>query len=224
MIDNTLRSLLIDAALAEAEESEGKEYSPTDRFKLALNNALKSRGFDPFYTFFAIKRRRALAIIAAVAAALALTMSVTAIRERVVNFFIEIFDTYAVITTDKTAEYPKKIEEQYAPSYIPEGFTVKNIHEDYRETYIKICNDKGDIINIKQFVKGVTAHIDAEKRVVNISLFDENDGVLWDSQGTRSIFFEYKGYFFTLSSQPELSEDELIKIARSMEKVEFTKS
>ena len=224
MIYNTLRSLLIDAALAEAEESEGKEYSPTDRFKLALNKALKSRGFDPFYTFFAIKRRKALVIIAAVAAALALTMSVTAIRERVVNFFVEMFDTYAVITTDKNTGYPEKIEKRYAPTYIPEGYKIKNTKEKYRSIYTEYYNDSGYLIDIYQYVQGSETLIDAEKRIDSLSVFDENDGVLWESQGIRSIYFEYNRYFFILSSQPELSEDELIKIARSMEKVEFTKS
>ncbi len=223
MIDNTLRSLLIDAALAEAEESEGKEYSPTDRFKLALNKALKSRGFDPFYTFFAIKRRRALAIIAAVAAALALTMSVGAIRERVVNFFIEMFDTYAVITTDKNADYPKTIEEQYAPSYIPEGYEIKGINVDYSDLEIQYSNlDKSLIFS--QNVKSYHIFIDAEIHVENINVFLENDGVLWESKGARSIYFEYGCYFFQIISQPGLSEEELIKIAKSIEKVEFTKN
>lgn len=224
MIDNTLRSLLIDAALAEAEESEGKEYSPTDRFKLALNKALKSRGFDPFYTFFAIKRRRALAIIAAVAAALALTMSVTAIRERVVKFFVEMFDTYAVITTDKNADYPKTIEEQYAPSYIPGGFTEKSIIVKSRHIDVTMSNENDDEIYISQFVQGVETFIDAERRVESINVFKENDGVYWESVGLRSIYFEYNKYFFTIEARYDISEEELIKIAKSLEKTEFTKN
>ncbi len=224
MIDNTLRSLLIDAALAEAEESEGKEYSPTDRFKLALNKALKSRGFDPFYTFFAIKRRRALAIIAAVAAALALTMSVTAIRERVVNFFVEMFDTYAVITTDKTVDYPKTIEERYAPSYIPDGFTEKSIIVKSRHIDVTMSNENDDEIYISQFVQGVETFIDAERRVESINVFKENDGVYWESVGLRSIYFEYNKYFFTIETRYDISEEELIKIAKSLEKTEFTKN
>ena len=223
MIDNTLRSLLIDAALAEAEESEGKEYSPTDRFKLALNKALKSRGFDPFYTFFAIKRRRALAIIAAVAAALALTMSVGAIRERVVNFFIEIFDTYAVITTDKNPDYPKTIKEQYAPSYIPEGFVLNNTSEHSLIFCIEWKNNNDQYIFFKQITKNSKMNINAT-RVEEISIFKENDGISWKSSGLRSVSFETNGYYFVIDVDSAVSEDEIIKIAKSIEKYEFTKS
>ncbi len=224
MIDNTLRSLLIDAALAETEDSEGKEYSPTDRFKLALNKALKSRGFDPFYTFFAIKRRRALAIIAAVAAALALTMSVGAIRERVVNFFVEMFDTYAVISVDKNTGYPKTIEERYAPSYIPEGYEFYNSYIDLFESESIWKNKTGGELIFSQLVKHTVTLIDAEEHVKNVNVFGENDGVLWESHGSRSIYFEYGCYFYRIISQPGLSEDELIKMAKSIEKYELTKS
>ncbi|MBR6922340.1 MAG: DUF4367 domain-containing protein [Clostridia bacterium] len=222
--DKLLRRLLIDAALEEAENTDYKEYVPSDKFKLTLNKSLKAQGMDPVYPFISIKRNKVLVIIAAVFSALALSMSVGAIREKVVNFFVEMFDTFAVITTNKDADYPDRIKECYAPTYIPEGFTVISTHAEYRYAYTKMCNDKGDEINIQQFVKGGTYNIDAEKHVETVSVFGVNDGILWESQGIRSLYFEYDGYFFIIYSRPEISDDELIKMAKSIEKTEFTKS
>ena len=217
MNDNVLRSLLIDAALANAETGKEKEYSPSDRFKITLNKNLRANGLDPFYSFFAIKRRRAAAIVAAVVAALALTMSVGAVRERLVGFFVDIFDGFAVITTDKSAEYPNKIEERYAPSYIPEGFEINDKSESLFELYIEWKNNKNQYIHFEQITKNAVMHINATK-VEEISIFKENDGIVWENAGLLSVYFEKNGYYFVIDVDSAVSQDEIIRIAKSLQK------
>ena len=224
MNDNVLASLLIEAALVRSENAVEKEYSPSDRFKITLNKNLRANGLDPFYSFFFIKRRRAAAIVAAVVAALVLTRSVGAIREKVVNFFVDIFDSFAVITTDKSAEYPNKIEERYAPSYIPEGYAFDKTDRDMFISESIWKNKTGGKIIFEQMVQGTNTFFNTEKRFKYINIYGENDGVLWESESMRSIYFEYNEYFFKIISNPELSEEELIKIAKSLETTKFTKS
>ena len=223
MNDKLLRRLLIDAALEKAEE-EKREFKPSDRFKTTLNKNIKANGIKPYYSFLSIKRHRALVITAAVIAAFALSMSVGAIRERVVSFFIEMFDTFAVITTDKNNDYPDKIEDCYAPAYIPEGYEIINVQEEYRRVSIELQNENSDTIFINQFCQGVENLIDSERRIEYVNIFGEDDGIIWESQGARGLYFEFESYFFTIISKPELDENVLVNIAKSLEKVELTKN
>ena len=219
-----IREAFIDAALKDAEEEDGREYNPSDKFKLTLNKNLKANGMEPVYPFFSVKRHRVLAVIAAVITAFALSMSVGAIRERVVSFFIEMFDTFAVITTDKNNDYPDKIEDCYAPAYIPEEYEIINVQEEYRRVSIELQNNNRDMIYIEQSCQGLNSFIDTEKRIEKVNVFGEYDGIIWDSQGARGLYFEFGGYFFAILSKPELDENLLINIAKSIEKAEFTKS
>lgn len=222
MNDKLLRRLLIDAALEKAEE-EKREFKPSDRFKITLNKNLKANGIKPYYSFLSIKRHRALVITAAVIAAFALSMSVGAIRERVVNFFVEMFDTFAVITTYKNVDYPETIEERFIPTNIPEGFTVI---ESQTEKYVsKIIWRKGsNEIIFKQLTKNSITIIDTEKMFKRINVFEKSDGLLYGINGDYTIYIERFGYYFQISAYGEISENDLIKMAKSLEKVELTKN
>ena len=220
---NLIRDIFINKALEAADEDDGREYEPSDKFKVTLNKNLRSNGMEPFYSFFSVKRRRVLAVIAAVIAAFALSMSVGAIRERVVNFFIEMFNTFAVITTDKNNDYPDKIEERFIPTNIPEGFTVI---ESQTEKYVSIIiwrKGSNEII-FKQLTKNSITIIDTEKMFKRINVFEESDGLLYGINGDYTAFFEHFGYYFQISIYGDISETELINIAKSIEKAEFTKS
>ncbi len=221
---NLIRDIFINKALEAADEDDGREFEPSDKFKVTLNKNLRANGMEPFYSFFSVKRRRVLAVIAAVVAAFALSMSVGAIRERVVSFFIEMFDTFAVITTDKNNDYPDKIEDCYSPAYIPEGFEIIETDLELFEYSITLKNKDNDTIFFFQNVQGVNKFIDTEQRVEKIKVFSDDDGVLWESQNIRSLYYEHSGYYFTIITRPELDENVLVNIAKSIEKTEFTKS
>ncbi len=222
MNDKLLRRLLIDAALEKAEEDE-REFKPSDRFKITLNKNLKANGIKPYYSFLSIKRHRALVITAAVIAAFALSMSVGAIRERVVNFFVEMFDTFAVITTYKNVDYPETIEEQYAPTYLPEGYVACDEMLTRFDYSIRYENGNHEIV-CTQFVKNTVTNVDNERYFEKICIFDDYDGLLWGTGDEITIFFERYEYYFTISTYGEISENDLIKMAKSLEKVELTKN
>ena len=222
MNDKLLRRLLIDAALEKAEE-EKREFKPSDRFKITLNKNLKANGIKPYYSFLSIKRHRALVITAAVIAAFALSMSVGAVREAVGRFFVKMYDGFAVIFTDNNAAFPETIEERFMPAYIPEGFEMS----DKNETLTKIKTEwiKGtDQIIFHQYTKKVFSNVDTEHRFERIDLFGENDGLLIDINGDLSLYFERYDYYFIISTYGEISENDLIKMAKSLEKVELTKN
>ena len=222
MNDKLLRRLLIDAALEKAEEDE-REFKPSDRFKITLNKNLKANGIKPYYSFLSIKRHRALVIIAAVITAFALSMSVGAVREAVGRFFVKMYDGFAVIFTDNNAAFPETIEELFIPAYIPEGFEMSDRNETSNRIKIKWSKANDEVI-FCQYTKKVVSNVDTEHRFERIDLFGENDGVLSGENGDISIYFERYGYYFTISTYGETSEKDLIKMAKSIEKVEFTKS
>lgn len=223
--DNILRDLLIDAELERNENARSRKLDPSDKFKLGLNKTLKENGQAPYYTFFRIKRRRMLAVIAAVVLLFALCLSVTAIRETLFGFFINIFEDHSVVYVDKgNKDRPKSVTEFYRPSYVPEGYEVKS--ENHSQIGYDILWENGEInyIDYSQStyygVFGFDTLESAEIRYINEDLILN----IYRSERSVRVFWRDDKYVYEISSLKTLCEDELIKMALSLKKAEFTEN
>ena len=223
--DNILRDLLIDAELERNENARSRKLDPSDKFKLGLNKALKENGQAPYYTFFRIKRRRMLAVIAAVVLLFSLAMSVTAVREAVFGFFINIFEDHSVVYVDKgNKDRPKSVTEFYRPSYVPEGYEIKFENRFAAHYRIYLENDGQSYIDYIQStyysVTGFDAAESTEIRYINEDLTLN----IYRSARSVTVFWSDDKYVYEISSLKTLCEDELINMALSLRKAEFTEN
>lgn len=223
--NDVLRDLLIEAELQRAERTGHEKIKPSDKFKLGINKALKEKGEAPYYGFFRIRRRRVLAVIAAVVLLFALCMSVTAIRETLFGFFINMFEDHSVVYVDKgNKDRPKSVTEFYRPSYVPEGYEVKS-EDRFAAIYsIYLENDENGYIDYSQSTYYGALIFDTAEST-EIRYVNENLTLnIYRSARSVIVFWSDNKYVYIISASKPLCEDELINMALSLKKAEFTEN
>ena len=109
---NLIRCALAEAARLEHEQlaAKGEELMEKEELSAPDYEAFKKKA--KIYTRKPLKKKILYAVIAALVA-ISLAMSVSAIREPIINFFVEIYDSFISIFVDAPAPASIAIEEKY---------------------------------------------------------------------------------------------------------------
>ena len=156
-------------------------------------------------------------MIALILSMTVVTFSVEALREPVVRFFTEVFETFTrVIFVDDTSE-PAPVEmEKKVPSYIPEVYSVESEVEMgalYKITYLNsVTNER--IYYRQQLNDGKATEMDTEGNGYLTITVGQLEGVIYENKGTKTVAFTYGQCFFSIYGA--ISQEELIKIAESI--------
>lgn len=204
-----------DALLPTEEELSTITLSPEFQAKMERMLTLRKRGY--YHMFGTWGRRVASILIALLVATTTVTVSVKALREKVIEFFTEVFDTHTVVTfVDDTPDVPDEIAlEPRKPSYIPEGYVMETeeyLNTSYRVAYI---NGNGDRIVYRQRWKDSSEIIlDTENAQSCEIAVGSRHVISYISKGTTFITFTDEAYVFTLSGV--LNVETLMKIIESI--------
>ncbi len=207
-----------DALLPREEELSSVTLSPAFHEKMQRLLMLRKRGF---YVLFGTAGRRVASILVAVLLALTTaTVSVKALRESVLHFFAEVFDTHTQVTfVDETPDINVPVEtvfEPRTPTYIPEGYVMEQETKLEAAYIVVYVNGDGSKLRYKQFPKGSgDMQVDTEDIVYEEIRIDEYIGITYCNKGFTYIVFSDERYTYTLSGV--ISMDELTKVAGSIQ-------
>ena len=146
-------------------------------------------------------------------------MSVTAIRESILDFFISSGNNVDVIEYNKDASeaYPEKLEVKYGLGYLPEGYKLGDTTSDdtmYEEYYAM----GGNYIDFQQFTKGAYASAsDSEFSAARKYSYNGNDYIIRESDDMTMLVWEKDGYVFELTGFE--SRSEMLKSAESVKQL-----
>ncbi|WP_312645079.1 DUF4367 domain-containing protein [Hydrogenoanaerobacterium sp.] len=97
----------------------------------------------------AAKKAAAIVLVAFIGLSVA-AMSVEAVRTTVINFFVSVQDEYTSVKADSTDSEPiQQISERFAgklPTYIPDGFIIKQVNEYEKSLGLTYEKNNGDKI------------------------------------------------------------------------------
>lgn len=175
----------------------------------------------PYYPFIRTRARVAVSIAVLVLVLLTSTvMAVAPLRQRVFDFFQDIFQDHSIVTVDgdKLGEAPVTIQVRYVPSYIPAGYAF--VDEHVREVFVSSIyrrEDPHDQIFLTQSTKqSFTPAIDSEDvETADIELANGMKGMRVTKQNANMLVLHNDDYAFLLSSQSG-DLNELIKFAESL--------
>lgn len=173
----------------------------------------------PFYMIInTAGKRAACLIIGILVIAMTTIMSVEALRTAFFNFFIEFFDDYATVHSVETENTPENIEDIYDITYDLSDYTIAL--QDYNNLYRHlIYNNKEYSIDFFQSVKKSGYSINSEKTFISYVTINEYQALYYtDNHNYNYIMWDNGYYLITIGSN--ISKDELIKIAESVQKVE----
>ncbi len=171
-------------------------------------------------------KRLLIAITAALLAVFILAMSVSAVREAFINFFMNIFDTHTVVQSVDDTGAPLDFVDKYEIIADMSDFELVDLSEDIFDREYTYENEHCTIYfeqNIKAYydISVNTEGYEIETVYVNgyeciyVNMYNQNGQIIiWDNGDYvfSILVFNDNGYDF--------DKDELINIANSVQKVE----
>lgn len=141
--------------------------------------------------------------------------TVDAFREKVLNFYIENFNTHTTFTPNEDIYSYVNLENI---TYLPEGF---NLTDEYKTqssiTYI-FNNSINKMINITFYEHDTSFSVDTENsEMFSLSINNEN-AYIYRKEGLVTLIFKYHGNPIIIYSNSDatITNEELIKIAESI--------
>ncbi len=211
----------IAAALTSEYKSsvpDGSEHEFSEKFEKKMNKLIKKRNL-PFYMLINTAGKRIAGIVIGIIIALsAAVISIEALREGFIDFITMIFGDHSVVRSVETENAPEIIEEIYGITADISGYEV--IFEEY-DTYaihIGFAKDNSVII-FKQHIKNKGINYNTENsEVISVDINGREAIYYLDNHNYHNIIWNNGYYTFFLSS--DIGKDELISLAKSVEKIE----
>ncbi len=140
-------------------------------------------------------------------------VTVDAFRERVLNFYIENFDTHATFTPEEEIEQPEEI----TIGYISEGYIESDKYKSGSFYTLTYYNYENNYIYISHYDNAFSFNIDTENcKKYNVNIKNKNSYIYRKSGFITLIFKFHENLVVINSNDDNLTNEELIKIAESI--------
>lgn len=202
------------------EELEKITFSP--EFEAKMEKLVNKQKKPYYYMINTVAKRVACIIVAFIAVLTTLTFSVKALREPVVKFFVHTFRRFSTITFDDEYiddSFNQGITTFYAPTYLPEGYVNDTEVKGFATYYIKYKNSTNECIIYRQdLITPSALYTDTEDATT--SYINDGETLLIVKDDTKKIIWHDEKYMYILTTPGHFSEEELLKIADSIEEIE----
>lgn len=217
-----LRKALDVIAIEEAAELPSPEECAyvtfSKEFEDKMEKLIRKQSKPYYYLINTVGKRVACVIIAVLITLTSITFGVKAIREAVINFFIETFEKFSVVSYNEE-DIPTETEflkTYYAPTYIPNGYNLEfneKLSIFYRIEYVS--NDSRLCFN-QNTLREVSAYIDTENAQTENITISGFSAIYVVKNDSVSIYWNDNNYSYMVRSEGNLSEDEIVKFAESV--------
>ena len=169
--------------------------------------------------------KRLVGVLAAILITLTLMMSISAIREPIIKFIVNTYESFISIFAeeDNRVEPPEVIDRVNLPSYICNGYQLQN-SENYEKLATTTWTNKDNfIIQLNQYIlkDGLQAFLDNENLLYSILTTKLNNNIYYtDKNGYFNIVWTDDTYIYNLLCPNSTEITEIEKIIESMEVVE----
>ena len=215
---NLIRCALAEAARLEHEQlaAKGEELMEKEELSAPDYEAFKKKA--KIYTRKSLKKKILYAVIAALVA-ISLAMSVSAIREPIINFFVDIYDSFISIFVDAPAPASIAIEEKYELGYLPEGFElVEEI--DYSSRFVKIYRFGSKEVSLDQVIYSdeLFSEFSLDNKESNVEYMDLNSiQIIYIQKNNMiSLLWHDDKYMLKMSFNFIIDKEECVKIIDSI--------
>ncbi|MBQ2736551.1 MAG: DUF4367 domain-containing protein [Clostridia bacterium] len=209
LMEADLREMAIIDALPDEEITFSEKYKNAIS-KLMNNTRRSTRSFS----------KKATVILVAILTSLILVMSVSAIREPIVNFLVEFYDNYINVTVDNKDNQESVIEAPLYPSYMIEGYTLKSVDNLKSLSTTIWANESDDVIELTQQINRDNFNIhmnNPEGGYKSIVLQSDLNLYYYSRDGYYSFFWVDDTYFYYFLCPDTIELSEIEKIIDSME-------
>lgn len=163
--------------------------------------------------------RVAVVLLTLIVSMTLVTLSVEAIRVRVLNVLFAKNDEYSsvrIVEEQPNTDITESGEDYYVPTNIPAGFEIENVNELKNSVIIVYSNKENEQFSFTQAPNGTSFHLDTEGSINEEVLISDNKGIFIEKEGRNILFWNNEECSFYIASG--LEQDILIVIAESIKK------
>lgn len=185
-----------------------EEVIPSARYKKRIERLIK-RQKQPYWRYVNTVGKRVAILVVAIALTFALPMGVSAVREPVVEFFMNVYERFVEFFYDKDdiARAPDIIETVYTLEYVPEGYEMEECIITDLGIRIIWMNDTGDQIVFLQSVLDGWSQMDYDDS--NYEMFYMKDIVVafLEKGNIQYYYWNTQNYRFVLHLPSDIPYD-----------------
>lgn len=222
MVESNFEKALYDALVPEYEtamQNVDNEHEFSPNFEKKMKKLINRRN-KPYYRIInTVGKRTAYAAVIFLVASSVMIMNVEAVRNAFSNFYISIYEKFSTVQPIKENTVPTTLEETYEITYNLNNFAI--IYDEYNEYRHSITYFNEDIIiDFSQWTKSkYNVNINTENtEILTIDINGHEAIYFIDNNDYYHIIWDNGDYIVSLSSN--ISENILIEIAKSVQKVE----
>ena len=194
-----------------------EDFEFSERYKKNMEKLLAKQR-KPCFRYFNTAGKRAVACILIVAMLFASSMTIEAVREPVVEFFVSVYEKFVEIFfgDDEIENSPDAIEEIYTLGYVPEGYEFVSREIKENAVLTTFSNTENRII-LTQYTFQNKVFMDNEEADFEILLNDHTKVAVICKLNNKMLYWNTYRYAFQLTIPSTLSESECIKLIESLE-------
>ena len=228
--DALLNSPQFKQALFDVHDQECERFAATMepvtfslKFERKMDRLLRAQR-SSFYPLVNTNFKKAVLAMAVVLILMITTVfSVSALREPVIRFFVEVYEKFSQVFfhPPQDEEFPATLEVYYAPTWLPDGY-----HEDADRILdvINLCNrfyvskTGNDILFGQYTITSSALRIDTEDVDIESVIINGNVGLYFSNKEIQYLTWNDGQYGFSTSGP--VSKVDLIRMAESIQTVE----
>lgn len=177
-----------------------EEVIPSARYKKRIERLIK-RQKQPYWRYVNTVGKRVAILVVAIALTFALPMGVSAVREPVVEFFMNVYERFVEFFYDKDdiARAPDIIETVYTLEFVPAGYELDQ-HLCYNNRIKTVWkNNLNQKIVLSQYVMGDISQFDNEDTNLQFMYMGDQKIAYVEKNTIKSFYWHFGGYQFLLT-------------------------
>ena len=205
----------------EIPEEMRKPHHFSRSFERRMQKIVRQAGIQVKHRRLPLRQLIAI-IIAAVMVLSAAAMSVSAVRDVIIGFITEVYETFTGVRAEPSEDAPETLEEIYEVTWVPEGYElIEDIRESgYRTQRFENATTNSVIIFDQYPVSRYSANYDTENAEFKNVLVNGENGMAIEWDDEYELIWKKSNYVLELrmlqGENGNINKNEMDKIAESV--------
>lgn len=195
-------------------DEDSIDYTFSERFDKKMNKLIRTQR-KPYYFLINTAAKKVAVIFVIFVTLTTASMSVKAIREPVVNFIVEVYESFTRYFFD--GDTAKELKKEYVITELPTGFSqTSNDKTDISQTVILEDTNDNMIIFTQSVTENEIFDIDNQKETPKTENVNGIDIRIYTYEKDKFIFWSDNGYFFQITAYGDIDDETLIQMIKSI--------
>lgn len=198
-----------------------EEVIPSPRYQKRMERLIK-RQKQSYWKYVNTVGKRVAVFAVVLILTFALSMSVSAVRKPIVEFFVNVYEKFVEFFYDEddVARAPETIETVYTLGYVPEEYELAREEIGDLVTHFVWTNEIDDQITFSQGLLGGYSLMDNESSNYKIYYMGDMSVACLEKENNKYYYWYTEDYRFTLHISREVSYESVQEIINSIIKCE----